>query len=72
MPDWMTAFRDAFPPDAWSDNDEELDQYSLDSWPSAIKLVQAGCSQLQVLHTWPQLLFQLRQGPICLHNQPRH
>jgi alkyldihydroxyacetonephosphate synthase len=43
MPDWMTAFREAFPPDTWSDNDAELDQYSLDSWPGAIKLTQAGC-----------------------------
>ena len=55
MPDWMTAFREAFPPDTWSDNDAQLDEYGLDSWPGAIKLAQAGCRPYR-----PDVVFHAR------------
>jgi alkyldihydroxyacetonephosphate synthase len=70
MSDWMAEFRAAFPSDTWRENDEELDQYSQDAWPRALKMAQAG----EKLYR-PQVVFHARfaqQVPELLAWANRH
>jgi alkyldihydroxyacetonephosphate synthase len=42
MTDWIKSFTEAFPPELWSIEVEELARYSSDAWPVVIKLKQMG------------------------------
>ncbi len=53
MENWLTAFKQEFPPDVWSDNADDLDYYKLDAWPRAVKLLQAGQNQYR-----PEVVFR--------------
>ncbi len=44
MQTWLTAFKQAFSPETWCDNPDELDLYGLDACPRVAKLHQAGQS----------------------------
>ncbi len=42
MTDWLQSFRETFPSELWSTDDEELVRHNRDAWPMTIKLAQAG------------------------------
>ena len=57
MPDWTKSFKESFSPDYWSESEVELDYYSQDAWPRAIKLSQMGQRPYR-----PELAFHVRSA----------
>ncbi len=55
MSDWIKSFREAFSPEDRSEIEEELDYYSQDAWPRAIKLSQMGQRPYR-----PEVVFRAR------------
>ncbi len=55
MGTWLTAFKQAFPPETWCDNPDELDFYGLDACPRVTKLHQEGQSPYR-----PAVVFHAR------------
>ncbi len=53
--EWIQSLRESFPSDCWSDRAEELDDYSQDAWPMAIKLAQMGQRPFR-----PEVVFHAR------------